>query len=298
MNLTLFLPRNLSLRRWERVGLFDYSVGLYQRLAASGWRIGIVSYGDRSELGYASRLPGIRILCNRWKLSPQAYERALPWLHWRWLRRTRIVKLYQVDGAEIAYRAARVWSKPFVARCGYLLSDFAVRGGAGTSAVERARTVESLTFSGADLSVVTTPRMRDAIARDYHVPIDRIRVIPNYVATDHFRPDVGGIPARRIVCVGRLEAQKNPLNLVDACAGLDVELIMVGTGSMEAAISARARDLGVNLQLLGVRSHAELPSLLRQAALFVLPSSYEGHPKAILEAMSCGLPVVAGDSPG
>jgi Glycosyl transferases group 1 len=52
------------------------------------------------------------------------------------------------------------------------------------------------------------------------------------------------------------------------------------------------------VQLLGVRPHAELPSLLRQAALFVLPSSYEGHPKAIIEAMSCGLPVIAGDSRG
>ena len=284
MNLTLFLPRNVSLRHWERVGLFDYSIDLYQRLAESGWRIGIVSYGGRSELDYANRLPQFRILCNRWRLTPQAYERALPWLHWRWLRHTRIIKSYQVDGADNAYRAARLWNKPFVARCGYLLSDFALRGGADSRTVERARAVESLTFAAAHRSVVTTPSMRDVIAHDYQVPIDRIRVIPNYVRTDRFSPDESGALPRRLAFVGRLEAQKNPLHLVEACAGLDVELVMIGTGSLESAIRQRARDLGVNLQLPGVRPHAELPSLLRQAALFVLPSSYEGHPKAIIEA--------------
>jgi glycosyltransferase involved in cell wall biosynthesis len=70
---------------------------------------------------------------------------------------------------------------------------------------------------------------------------------------------------------------------------------MVGTGSLGPAIVERAKQVGADVQLLGVRSHDELPDLLRQGTLFVLPSSYEGHPKAVIEAMACGLSVIVGD---
>jgi glycosyltransferase involved in cell wall biosynthesis len=48
----------------------------------------------------------------------------------------------------------------------------------------------------------------------------------------------------------------------------------------------------------GVLLHESLPAILQTAGAFVLPSLIEGHPKALLEAMSCGLPCVGLDVPG
>jgi glycosyltransferase involved in cell wall biosynthesis len=271
---------------------------VYRRLAEIGWHVTIISYGGASEASFADRLPGIRILSNSLGMPVRQYEGAAAWLHADTLRRSDVIKSYQVDGAETAHHAARLWAKPFVARCGYLISDFAQRSHAGEFKLGRARRIEATIFQGADRAVVTTPWMQDYIASRYQVAVEKIRVVPNYVRTDRFYPDAASAVPGRLVFVGRLETQKNPLALVDACAGLDVELAMVGMGSLAPAIATRAKQVGVNVHLLGVRSHDELPDLLRQGSLFVLPSSYEGHPKAVIEAMACGLPVLVGNVTG
>ena len=44
--------------------------------------------------------------------------------------------------------------------------------------------------------------------------------------------------------------------------------------------------------------NSELPGYINKAKAFVLPSIYEGHPKALIEAMACSIPVIGCDSPG
>jgi glycosyltransferase involved in cell wall biosynthesis len=298
VNIALFLPRGWSLDHWERVGLFDYSVGMYKELSRRGYGVTIVSYGDSSEARYVDRLDGIVIAYNRWGLSIPRYEKLLPWIHWRKLRHVDLVKSYQVDAAEAALRAAEIHRKPFVARCGYLLSDFVERGGFGTERVLKARATEERTFTRADRVVVTTEWMRKFVIDRYFLPLDHVSVIPNYVDTKLFAPDKNVIVPGRIIFVGRLEQQKNVLLLLEACRDLDVSLLIIGTGSQRAELESRAKQLGVRMTLLGVVSHQDLAKLLQTSMLFVLPTSYEGHPKAIMEAMSCGLPVIAGDVVG
>src|SRR5215211_5279138 len=59
--------------------MFDREVALYQRLQERGVQVTFVTYGDSRDLKYTERLPGINILCNRWKkLSHPRYERWLP----------------------------------------------------------------------------------------------------------------------------------------------------------------------------------------------------------------------------
>jgi glycosyltransferase involved in cell wall biosynthesis len=73
---------------------------------------------------------------------------------------------------------------------------------------------------------------------------------------------------------------------------------MVGDGpKCDLVENARAR-LNGRLQWIERVDHSELPALMRRARAFILPSLWEGHPKTLIEAMACGVPVIGGDVAG
>jgi GalNAc-alpha-(1->4)-GalNAc-alpha-(1->3)-diNAcBac-PP-undecaprenol alpha-1,4-N-acetyl-D-galactosaminyltransferase len=112
-------------------------------------------------------------------------------------------------------------------------------------------------------------------------------------------PPAGG---RVIAALGRLTRQKGFDILLRAFAGCaskhpEWSLVILGEGEERQALTRLAADLGVaaRVHLPGVVP--DPGSVLRRATLFVLSSRFEGFPNALLEAMACGLPVIAVDCP-
>jgi len=300
VSLVLFFTQGVSLSAWDRLGAFERETALYRGLQKHGVRISFVTYGDAGDLQYADRIPGIRILCNRWDLPPVHYVRWLALLHGWHLWRADVFKSNQIKGADVAARDARRFRKPLIARCGYVWSRQAVtQGGETGEALTRVKATEQNLFSAAERVVVTTEQMREYALREYALPGNKVKVIPNYVLTDHFRPKrEKNYDLRRICFVGRLEREKNLLALLEAVRGLDVELLIIGTGSQRAALDAQVRRNGLNVRFVDNRPHHELPQHLNTSGIFILPSRYEGHPKTLLEAMACGRPVIGTNVPG
>jgi GalNAc-alpha-(1->4)-GalNAc-alpha-(1->3)-diNAcBac-PP-undecaprenol alpha-1,4-N-acetyl-D-galactosaminyltransferase len=142
----------------------------------------------------------------------------------------------------------------------------------------------------------------DAVRRwaDDIVPSERVAVIPNPVrAVTSTRTDAGD-RAPRIVALGRLVEQKGFDVLIQAFASIASEfpqwqLVIHGEGPDRSALEARiaALDLGARITLPGRTPHPD--ASLANAAIFALPSRYEGFPNALLEAMSHGCACVATD---
>jgi len=111
----------------------------------------------------------------------------------------------------------------------------------------------------------------------------------------------------KLLTVGRIEPEKNPLLLAEALARLQdsepgrFEAIWAGTGRLAGDLCRRAEELGVSeaLKLPGfVPMGPELLGLYRTSHLFVHVSCTEGVPGVLAEAMSCGLPMVVTDVGG
>jgi glycosyltransferase involved in cell wall biosynthesis len=299
IELVVFLTRGGSLAGWEAAGLLERELALYRRLRERLRGVTLVSWGGRAERDFRSRLDGIRLVCNA---SEHDQDACLARLSRRFPcgRGRIVVKSNQIYGADAALGFARRIRRPFVARCGYLLSDFTERRhGIASPEADAARALEEDVFRGATRGIVTTRAMRERVVADYGIDPERVAIVPNYVDTALFAPDPSRARApRRILFVGRLEPQKNLPALVRAAAIADAELEIVGEGSLRASIETLAAEVGARVRFLGALPNAALPERLREASLFVLPSLYEGHPKTLLEAMSAGTPVIGTRVPG
>jgi glycosyltransferase involved in cell wall biosynthesis len=107
-----------------------------------------------------------------------------------------------------------------------------------------------------------------------------------------------GIPddARVLGTAARLDRQKAPVDMVRAVAALarpDVVLVWLGDGELRPDVERAVRRAGLQGRVVLAGERSDVPSLLPAFDVFVMSSLYEGLPCAVLEAMVCGIPVVA-----
>ena len=132
---------------------------------------------------------------------------------------------------------------------------------------------------------------------------DPARFCPDPAARARLRAELGTPDGRVVVlAVSRLVRTKGYPELAAAMRAVrEAELWVVGERlasdpgpDMVALLDAAG--LGARLRRLGYR--ADIPAVMAAADIFALPSYFEGLPVSVIEAMLCGLPVVASDIPG
>lgn len=132
-------------------------------------------------------------------------------------------------------------------------------------------------------------------------------VVPNGVETDRFKPiDRLSNPKVKILFIGRLIPRKGfqrvvrSLPKVRQLAQHPFEVEVVGTGAARAELDGEAEARGISdlIKYVGTVPYDQLEKAYQYADIFVLTSLSEGMPSVILEAMGCGLPVIASDVGG
>lgn len=172
---------------------------------------------------------------------------------------------------------------------------------------------ERTAIESADAVIAVSHRMKEDVLRAYPgVAPERVAVIHNGIDADEFRPDPRtDVLARHaidpnvpyIVFVGRITRQKGIVHLLDAARHLDPRIGLVlcagepDTPQIREEVEAKVAELrksrGGVTWIQAMLSRPEVIQVLSHAAAFACPSIYEPFGIVNLEAMACGVPVVA-----
>ena len=283
----------------EAAGMEAMTARLMRALAARGHRVGVTCIEAGGVLADQLRSEGYRVA-----LVPALGLRAM----WRapllesWLRTVGPDVVHVHSGAWLkAARAARRAGVPRVVHTVHgLIGDDVEPWYVPLLHRQAARYT--------DWVIPVSAPLRDYMKRRVNVDAARMRVIPNGVNTDTFRPGppTGALRERlriasdRLVVgiVARLDPVKNHALLLDAFARVralvpETALVIVGDGPLRSSLESRARSLGIDRDVHFVGVSTDVATLYRELDAFVLSSNAEGTSMSIIEAMASGVCVVA-----
>jgi len=291
--LALFFTNGVSLKIWDKVGNLNREIKPYNELSRYFNKIYFFTYGDKKDLEYQKNLSeNIIIRPNKWKTPSLLYSFLLPFFYKKELRECNILKTNQMSGSWSAMLVKLIYGKKLVVRCGYEWLSFTEKQKKALWKRIIIYLVEKIVYSIADKIIITSNRDKNFIVQKLSINSEKIQVIPNYIDTNLFKSMEVKKEKSRVIFIGRLGNQKNLFNLISAVNNLNVNLVLVGSGPLILKLESFAKEKGIKVDFKGNISNQELPKELNKSEIFILPSLYEGCPKTLLEAMSCGIPCI------
>ena len=158
--------------------------------------------------------------------------------------------------------------------------------------------IRNWAYRKAEKLVLQTPDMKECFPENLQ---KKVVVIPNPVA-DGMPEPFKGERKKRVVSVARLQPQKNHKLLLKAFAEFvkeysEYELHLFGIGELEEELRRQAKQLQIEDRVMFRGFSANVKEEIRDSAMFVLSSDYEGISNSMIEALAMGVPVIATDCP-
>ena len=188
------------------------------------------------------------------------------------------------------------------------------RGRIANNFMHRLAKLESEMAHDATLIVTISEYSLKKIKEHYQVDASKVRIVPNGVAIEKFKPLEDTQAAKQnfeltnqptVLFVGSLIPRKGLTFLVEAARKVvkekqTTQFLIVGEGPLHSQLTKMlaSANLTAHFRFLGKVSDDLLPSVYNCADVFVLPSIQEGQGIVLLEAQACGKPVVAFDLGG
>jgi len=169
--------------------------------------------------------------------------------------------------------------------------------------------MEKITCKKADNIIAASNYTAQSIIKEYNIPSDKVRVIPNAVSIEKFNPKIDGFKIREkwnlskdkiVLFVGRLDLNKGIKYLIEAFSKIIIDipnarLMIVGDGPLKNDIKkiVSMHNMEKYIIFAGNVESKDLPKFYAASDIVVLPSLMEGFGIVLLEAMATGKPCIA-----
>ena len=290
MRVAVFFSYRMSIRTWQRLGIYSREMRRYSLISGERMDLMFVTYDWESP--NAEGRGKSTFLFNRHRLPDLLYSFLAPVLHYRELRSVDAFFTHQISGSWTAMLAKFLHQKSLVSRAGYFWAELARARGKNWWLRKIVQVLEFCVTRFSDGVICTASPVRRMDVPSWQ----RLAVIPNGIDTDLFSPfpkEYDGQEGLTFIYIGRLSPEKNLTNFFQALIGFDARLVLVGDGPERPALAEMSARNGLHVDFRGTVPNERISKILNLADVFVLPSITEGNPKALLEAMSCGLAVVS-----
>ncbi|MBI5099770.1 MAG: glycosyltransferase [Nitrospirae bacterium] len=155
--------------------------------------------------------------------------------------------------------------------------------------------------NGVVQELITAFKLQPEKIMVFHNPIDLLQIRKNAEEDVSEHPCLSeDVPV--ILFVGRLASYKGLNYLLKACSivnkSIKLRCVLIGEGEEKENLQQLAKELGIAADVVFLGKQQNPFKFMRRAAIFVLPSLTEGLPYVLVEALACGCPIIATDSPG
>ena len=290
--LGLFFTKGISVKFWKGSGLLDREKVIYEKLLEEEVfdKILWFSYGSKDKFYENELKNGIEIIempaFFNFPFGKLIYSFLLPFFQREHLKKCTVYKTNQIWGSWAAVLAKWFYKKKLFVRTGFTLSHISLHRKKRLNYLKGSIS-EYFAYKNSDCSSVSSQETFNYVKQRFKP--DNLYVLPNFINTEVFKP-FNLEKKRDIIFVGRLSEVKNLFNLIKAVAETNCSLDIYGAGELKYKLQAYISKLKLQNQvfLKGKVANKRLPDLINQYKIYILPSFYEGMPKTLLEAMSCG----------
>ncbi len=306
-----------SLKLWDNNGILSREIALYKGLMKKSINYKFLTFGSTNDLKYSNLLENIKIIPVQELINPK-----IPIIHFiksfllpiklrKIFRELHLIKTNQIYGSWIAWFAKLLFRKKIVIRGGFdwLYRHIVLSDKRGFKNFIKywmkyfwIYLIEFFAFRFADGVILTSQSDISFVINRFGLKNkfkrSKIRHFPNFIDINLFKPLKVPKKDKSIIFIGKLTKQKNLLNLLKAIEKLkDFSLDIIGKGPMKKKLDEYIKEKDLNVRFLGEYPNEKIPEILNQYKIFILPSFWEGNPKVLLEAMSCGVGCIGANIP-
>ena len=301
MNVALFFTYDVSLKDWEKLGFLERELQLYNSITKNyDIQFTFITYGKDDENYLIPNNQNIKVISigNLLKTNNKFLKYlssiSIPFKLKKELKNIDILKTNQLMGSWVPIILKYITKKPLILRTGYDALEFAIKDNKSKFKIMLYFLLTFLSLKASDIYCVSSKKDIANINRRFRIVHNKeIRHRPNWVNIVDAKIDIKNRNINRLLCVGRLEDQKNYINLIKNISDSKLEIDIIGSGSLEKEIKDFAHKKHVKIDLIGNLDHSALMKLYENYIFYILFSKYEGHPKSLIEAMSKGcIPIV------